>query len=117
MRIDYNNRYFVPKSNTPNGESDSATTFHYNQLNDVVWATYKGGPIVHGVAIAKADAEGNLDLSYSHVNRKGELMTGRCRTRPELLPDGRLRLHEKWEWTCGDRSKGESVVEEIDAGE
>jgi len=40
-------------------------------------------------------------------------MTGVCRSTPELLPDGRIRLHEKWQWTCGDRASGESIIEEI----
>jgi hypothetical protein len=29
------------------------------------------------------------------------------------LPSGRLQLHQKWQWTNGDLSKGESVVEEV----
>jgi hypothetical protein len=29
------------------------------------------------------------------------------------LPNGRLRLHEEWQWTNGDLSKGRSIVEEI----
>jgi len=40
-------------------------------------------------------------------------MTGICRSTPQTLADGRIRLHEKWQWTCGDLSLGESVVEEI----
>jgi len=39
-------------------------------------------------------------------------MTGVCRTTPEQLPDGRLRLHETWHWTSGDGSAGSSVLEE-----
>ncbi|HZF59052.1 MAG TPA: hypothetical protein VEZ19_11325, partial [Rubrobacter sp.] len=60
-----------------------------------------------------ADAEGRLDVRYGHLNRSGELMTGECRTTPERLPDRRLRLHEEWRWTSGNRSSGTSVVEEI----
>jgi hypothetical protein len=52
-------------------------------------------------------------MRYHPVNDAGELMTGRCRSTPELLPDGRLRLHERWQWTSGDGSEGESVVEEV----
>ncbi len=52
-------------------------------------------------------------MRYQHVNRDGELMTGHCRSTPELLPDGRLRLHESWQWTSGDGSRGESIIEEI----
>ncbi|MDQ3803917.1 MAG: n-acetylglutamate synthase [Acidobacteriota bacterium] len=111
--IDYNDRFFVPVSNTGNGEADSSTVFHYRQRGDIVWATYKGGDISFGTLIATVGEAGRLEMSYSHVNRGGELMTGRCKSRPEVLPDGRLRLHESWQWTSGDFSQGESVVEEM----
>ena len=32
---------------------------------------------------------------------------------PAVLPDGRLELSEKWEWTCDDYSKGESILTEM----
>jgi hypothetical protein len=54
-----------------------------------------------------------LDARYQHVNTSGELMTGQCKSTPEVLPDGRLRLHESWRWTSGDMSEGRSVVEEV----
>jgi hypothetical protein len=59
------------------------------------------------------DEVGRLNMRYSHVNRGGELMTGRCESTPEALLDGRLRLHERWQWTSGDGSRGESIVEEV----
>ena len=40
-------------------------------------------------------------------------MTGRCASTPEVLADGRLRLHERWQWTCGGEEEGESTVEEV----
>jgi hypothetical protein len=42
-------------------------------------------------------------------------MTGKCFSKPEIIDDGRIRLHEKWQWTSGDFSQGESIVEEIKA--
>lgn len=47
------------------------------------------------------------------MNSDGDLRTGICRSTPVLLEDGRMRLLEKWRWTSGDRSEGESVVEEV----
>jgi hypothetical protein len=41
----------------------------------------------------------------------GRTATGRCESRIEELPDGRLRLHETWAWDSQDGS-GTSVVEE-----
>ncbi len=59
-----------------------------------------------------ADAEGRLDMRYQHVTTRGELRTGVCRSEPEALANGRLRVHERWKWTSGDGSEGESVLEE-----
>jgi hypothetical protein len=32
---------------------------------------------------------------------------------PRIDYDGRLRLHERWQWTSGDGASGESVIEEV----
>ena len=37
-----------------------------------------------------------------------------CRSVPEVLADGRLRLHETWSWTEGGEGAGTSTVEEMD---
>jgi hypothetical protein len=110
--INYNNRRFRSVQNSSSGEVNSETVFHYHQEGDLVWAEYSGGEIVRGSLIAKCDAAGNLDMRYHHLNLRGELMTGECRSTPGILPDGRLWLHEKWRWTSGDLSSGESIIEE-----
>lgn len=112
-RINYDNRHFVSVSNSENGEVGSATAFHCHHEGGVVWATYRGGAVVFGSLIAKVDENDCLDMRYQHLNSAGELMTGKCRSVPEILPDGRLRLRESWQWTSGDFSKGESVIEEV----
>jgi hypothetical protein len=111
--VGYEGRRFRSVENSETGEVGPETVFSYSQDGDVVSATYRGGDVRSGVLIATADGEGNLDARYAHVNASGGLMTGECRTTPERLPDGRLRLHEEWRWTSGDRSSGRSVVEEI----
>ena len=112
-RINYHDRRFAPVSNSANGEVDSATIFHYRQRGRVVWATYEGGAVLWGTLVAKIAEDGTLEMRYQHLNRDGELMTGRCRSTPEVLPDGRLRLHESWQWTSGGCSAGESTLEEV----
>ncbi len=109
----YDNRRFRAVTQAANGEVDAATTFHYRQERDIVWATYAGGGIRFGTLVATMKEDGSLDMRYSHVNAAGDLMTGTCQTTPEQLPDGRLRLHERWQWTSGDHSEGTSIVEEI----
>jgi hypothetical protein len=113
--ISYHNRKFISASSSDNGEVSTETIFYYQQAGEVVTATYAGGDIRAGQLLARVDAHGKLDIRYQHLNQRGDLMTGTCQTTPELLPDGRLRLHETWHWTSGDFSSGQSVLEEIAA--
>lgn len=113
MEFDYNGRVFRSIANSENGEVSAATIFQYRQQGSIVWATYEGGSIAFGTLIAQMGADGVLSMRYSHINHAGLLMTGECISTPEVLSDGRYRLHERWQWTSGDRSQGESVVEEV----
>jgi hypothetical protein len=51
-------------------------------------------------------------MRYHQINEKNELMTGLCQSKLEMLENGKIRRHETWEWTSGDRSKGQSIIEE-----
>lgn len=111
--MNYNHKTFRPVANSENGEVSGETVFHYRQTGNIVTAEYAGGNIVQGHLIALVDETGRLDMRYHQVNKQGELQTGFCRSVPEILPDGRIRLQETWQWTSGDCSSGSSVVEEI----
>lgn len=113
MSFSYDNKTFRSVENSAHGEVGPGTVFRYHQNDLFVWAEYYGGDVVFGTLIAKVLADDSLDMRYQHLNKEGHLMTGVCTSTPERLADGRIRLHEKWRWTCGDRSSGESVVEEI----
>ena len=111
--MNYHNRKFRSVSNTENGETSSDTIFEYVQEGNILTALYQGGQIVKGHLIGSVDEQGYIDMRYHQMNRKGELMTGKCHSRPEVLSNGKIRLHEIWEWTSGDLSKGNSILEEI----
>lgn len=111
--INYNNRTFISIENSKSGEVSDKTVFNYNQQGDIVWAEYEGGQIIKGTLIAKVDEVGSLNMRYQHLNKKLEFKTGKCTSTPEKLSNGKIRLHEKWQWTSGNRSSGESIIEEI----
>lgn len=111
--LSLHDRRFVAVDNSAGGEVGGDTRFHYRQQGTTVWATYSGGAIVWGTMVGLACEDGTLDLRYQHVSVDGSIRTGRCRTTPALLPDGRLRLHESWTWTEGSRGSGTSIVEEV----
>jgi hypothetical protein len=110
--INYNDKIFKPVTNTENGESSAETVFYYKQTGDLLTAEYSGGKIRCGHLIGLVDGDGNIEMRYHQVNDNGKLMTGICFSRPEKLANGKIRLHESWEWTSGDRSKGQSIIEE-----
>ena len=113
MKIDYEGKTFRSVSNSAAGEVGTETVFQYHQQGCVVWAEYSGGEIEFGHLFATCDPEGCLDMAYHHVNKSGKLMAGICNSIPEILPDGRIRLHESWTWTLGGQGSGESTIEEI----
>jgi hypothetical protein len=41
-------------------------------------------------------------------------MTGVCNTQVETMPDGSYKLHENWQWTVGDFSEGNSVLQQVE---
>jgi len=79
----------------------------------MIWANYKGGSIVKGNLIGKIVNDEYLEFVYHHINVDQEVMTGKCKSFPELLDDGKILLREVWQWTCKDFSEGESVLVEI----
>jgi hypothetical protein len=127
IRVNYEGRIFQPVPPVDEGPSDATavpagavisavgpdTRFHYHQQDEVVWATYAGGLVRFGTLIAVVDEQGRLDARYQQVGADGSLKAGRCRSTPEFLYDGRLRLHESWVWTEGAQGSGHSIVEEL----
>ena len=111
--MNYNNKSFKAIDTLKNAEVNSETIFHYKQEGNIITYEYNGGIIVKGHFIGIVDTKGNIDLRYHQINTKGELNTGTCFSTPEIMPNGKIRLHENWQWTSGDQSKGTSIIEEI----
>lgn len=111
--INYNKRSFKIVSNSENGELSSDVIFHYKQVDNILTSVYSGGDILFGHLIGLVDKDGNIDMRYHQVNLEGEIKTGICKSIPEILPNGKIRLNETWQWTSGDQSKGSSILEEV----
>jgi diamine N-acetyltransferase len=112
-KINYNNRRFVAIENSDNGEVTPDLIFHYLQNDNIITSDYSGDKIKKGQLIGLVDNKGCIDMRYHQVNLRGELMTGICKSTPEIMANGKIRLYEKWSWTSGDKTDGESILEEI----
>lgn len=111
--INYDGRIFAPKMNSANGEVSEQTVFTYHQTGRLLWAEYSGGDILKGSLIGSVLDNGELDFVYQHMNRDMQIKTGKCHSVPTVLKNGKLELSERWEWTSGDYSKGESLMVEV----
>ena len=111
--INYNNRQFRLVNNSENGETSGETVFYYKQEGRIVSADYAGGKIQKGYLLGLVGEDGCILFCYQQINIYNKLMTGTCTSRPEQLPNGKIRLHERWQWTSGDCSSGSSIVGEI----
>jgi hypothetical protein len=111
--MNYNKKIFRAISNSQSGDTSSKTIFEYIQKGNVLSSEYSGGKILVGHLIGIVNELGQINMRYHHINNNGEIMTGVCFSKPEILANGKIRLHEKWRWTSGDYSEGESILEEI----
>lgn len=104
-------RRFVSPEQVAGGDVGAETVFEYRQDDEVVWARYRGGAIALGFLVGVRSG-GSLSFRYSHLTAGGETASGRCRSTIEELSDGRLRLHERWQWESRPGA-GTSLLEEL----
>ncbi|MBA9006855.1 hypothetical protein [Thermomonospora cellulosilytica] len=107
-------RRFRAVADVTGGEVGTETTFTYHERDGEIWASYEGGAIRRGFLVGVRDGD-RLDFRYSQLNVHGETANGHCTSRVLVLPDGRLRLEESWEWESRSGT-GTSAVEEVVTG-
>ena len=110
--VNLDNRKFSPAYNSINGEVSQETVFHYHQNNNIIWGEYSGGKVIVGNLVGKV-YDNYIEFVYQHINTGNEIMTGKCKSYPEMIENRKIKLKEFWEWTSGDNSSGESIVIEI----
>ena len=110
MKINYDGKKFKPLSNSENGEVSEDMIFTYHQNGNILESSYSGGEIVKGHLIGIVAENGEIDMRYHQINRSGKIMTGTCHSKPEIVENGKIKLHETWQWTSGDLSKGDSTL-------
>jgi hypothetical protein len=92
------------------GVATSDTIFRYAEDDGVVTATYEGGPIRRGFLVGVRSGD-LLDFRYVQLHTDGSTASGHCLTEIDVLPDGRMRLNETWEWESRPGSGKSTEVE------
>jgi hypothetical protein len=104
-------RRFRALANSPGGQVTDETEFFFAQEGRLVHARYSGGTVALGFLVGVADAD-TIEFRYVHLDGEGAINSGHSVDTIEVLPDGRLRLHERWEWESKD-GRGTSILEEV----
>jgi hypothetical protein len=110
MSIDYDGRRFRSTAHGPDADAPIAL---YRQEGDLLWAEFSGSDVRRGSLSGLSAGDGTLQFTYTMVLADGEIVAGRCRSTPEVLPDGRIRLHEQWERYGPRASSGVSQLDEV----
>ncbi|MER7315673.1 hypothetical protein ACIPJG_04605 [Streptomyces halstedii] len=100
----------TPVADQSPGQVGTRTRFTYHEREGRIWAEYTGGDIARGHLVGTRDAD-TLDFRYVQIGHDGTTSSGHCLSTVTELPDGRLRLTERWTWESREGS-GTSVVEE-----
>ncbi len=111
--IHYHGRRFrMVGTSTGDAEAVAGTYFDYQQNGDLVTCTYQGGSVRVGRMIGLVANDGKLTIRFMHIYTDGRMASGEGISQPEVLPDGRLRLHETYTF-LDNGEQGTSTVEEV----
>lgn len=108
--VDMHGRVLRSTSAVAGGQVTPETEFRFRQSDTMIWGRYSGGGIRLGFLVGTSDGE-TLRFRYTQLDSNGETASGCSVDRIEVLPDGRVRLHETWAWDSREGS-GTSVLEE-----
>jgi hypothetical protein len=109
--IGYDGRRFSPAGDS----AEPRPVAHYHQRDDLVWGEFAGGDVRCGSLVGTSDIDGVLRFGYCMVLDSGQTLVGVCRSVPEILDDGRIRLTEYWERFGDGADTGISALEELPA--
>jgi hypothetical protein len=108
--IDYDGRRFRAAGHGPGAGAPVAS---YRQRGDLLWAEFAGGAVRRGSLTGLRRHDDTIEFTYTMVLTDGSVLAGHCRSTPEVLPDGRIRLHERWQRYGPHAATGTSELEEI----
>ena len=106
--ISYDGRRFRPAEAEAEGR---VATYH--QDGDLIWGEFSGGKVRRGSLTGTCAPDDTLRFAYSMVLDDGEVISGYCRSTPEIRADGGIDLHEEWERFGRHAASGHSRLNEI----
>jgi hypothetical protein len=112
-QLNLDGRHFAMVSSTASEvDPHDPTRFAYHEADGLIWGSYDGDTVLIG-RFAGTRRQDQIELGYVHVGKDSrEPVTGLSSSRIEVLPDGRLRLDEHFQFE-GDDTPHVSICEEV----
>ena len=98
--------------NSSEGKVNTDTLFQYSQKDQLIEATYMGGPIIKGYIIATLEAD-TLSMLYQCLTIDNELKAGQALAKVILNKDEKLELHLDWKWIGSHKGTGTSIYVQV----
>jgi hypothetical protein len=101
-----------PVARSSAGVIEPETAFDFSEREGRVVASYAGGAVKAGFLIG-ARRETRLTFRYVQVDQAGTVDGGSSTCELSVLPDGRLRITEHFQW-ASRQGEGTNIIEEAD---
>ena len=88
--INYEGKKFRITGKSQNSDLNTESVFEYKQKGKVLQCHYSNGSITAGHLLGTVDESGNISMVYHHINRKDEVKTGSCFSKPEVQSNGKI---------------------------
>ena len=108
-KVDFNNKKFALLENSQNGEVNPDTIFEYKQDDNLVTATYHGGPVRYGTIIAHLNGA-DMEMIYQCLTNDNELKAGKATAKVSITDNNKIKLDLDWEWLHLLISIGQKLV-------
>ncbi|MDB5279556.1 MAG: n-acetylglutamate synthase [Ferruginibacter sp.] len=110
--INYNGKIFSPIVNNTGSDYWTEALFVFRQTGNILTSNYSGGNIVRGQMLAIVDDDGSMKMCYHHVTTDLVLFAGSGECHPEILPNGKIVLLQKWKSATSDMAGGNLIIGE-----
>jgi hypothetical protein len=105
-------RRFRVAATDANGVVSGDTILTFAHGPGGISAHYRGGPIVEGHLLGALDGPASLHFCYVQIDRERRVDAGRSTATIDKLPDGRLRITERFAWFTR-AGEGINLFEEV----
>ena len=102
---------FCVAATAQDGVVDASTRLHFAQRGQRVLGRYCGGAIRRGYLVGTLVGD-SLRFRYAQTEADGHVHGGRSACDLEVLPDGRLRVHEHFVWETRS-GNGTNILEQV----